>query len=79
MHALAGQFCHCFSGVEGVGVLADTAREWQEKGSDEAGVFGVNGGKLAAVVGGKAAHVHVRNFFQLEPETRRKGGRGREL
>ena len=73
MHALFFKFRHCFSRIEG---LTDTPREWQQKSGDETGVFGVDGGELTAVVGGKAAHVHVRDFFQLEPETtRREGGR----
>ena len=73
MHALFFKFRHCVSRIEG---LTDTPREWQQKSGDETGVFGVDGGELTAVVGGKAAHVHVRDFFQLEPETkRREGGR----
>jgi hypothetical protein len=66
-HALVGEFLDCVGRVEGVGRLSYSACEGQQETGYEAGFFGVDGGELAAVVGGQAANVYVRDFFQLEP------------
>ncbi len=71
-HALVRQLLHGCSGVERGGVLPDTAAEWKQKSGNETGGFRVDGCEFAAKVGGKAAHVHVRHLFQLEPETGRQ-------
>ena len=80
-HTLVRELLDCVGGVEGVGVLPNTARERQQERGNKAAVFGVDGSELAAVVGGEATNVYVGNFFQLEPEKgsrreRGKGGRG---
>jgi hypothetical protein len=62
---LIGELLHCFSRIERVALLADTAAERKQKSGDETSVFGVNGGELAAKVCRETTHEHVRDFFQL--------------
>jgi hypothetical protein len=53
-------------------VLSNTATEWQNKSGDETGVFGVDGGELAAKVRSKSTNIYVRNLFQLQSKIETK-------
>ena len=65
-------FFQIHDGVGGVeradGIIADTACERQQQSGDKAGIFGVFGRKLAAVVGGQSNNKNVRYFFPFQPE-----------
>jgi hypothetical protein len=67
-HAVFFQLDDCVSGVEGAAGIADTACERQQQSGDEAGIFGVFGRKLAAVVRGQSNNKNVRYFFPFQPE-----------
>lgn len=78
-HAQSSELLHNFCRVEGVGGAPNTTAKWQQKAGDKTTAFGVNGGELAAKVGGKATHVHVRNFFKLEPKNGDKNEVGKKM